>query len=130
MKIFSTTWNEKICWEHILALYHTQQKDILHLGNKLKAKHVKWQNHKMKVNVATQLFSHSVAAAITFLRKIKLKGFENSKPTSDFVLLMNDKFDILNPKSKVGNHKKQPINTCNFHDIETILDDAVTFLKS
>ena len=39
-------------------------------------------NHKMILSVATQLFSHSVAAAITFLRNIELKGFENSKPTN------------------------------------------------
>ena len=129
MKVISTACNEKICWEYILALYRTQQKDILHLGNKLKAKHVKWQNHKMKVNVATQLFSHSVAAAITFLRNIKLKGFENSKPTSDFILLMNDLFDVLNSKSKYGKHRKQPINSNNFNDIQTILCDTVAFLK-
>ena len=84
------------------ALYRTQQKDILHLGNKLKAKHIKWQNHKMKVSVATQLFSNSVSAAITFLRNLKLKSFEDSKPTSDFVRLMNDMFDMLNSKSKFG----------------------------
>ena len=48
-----------------ILLYQTQQKDILHLGNKLKSQHFKWQNHKMKVKFATQLFSHSVSAAIT-----------------------------------------------------------------
>ena len=64
LKIFCTTFNEKISWQHTL-LYQTQQKDILHLGNKLKSQHVKWQNHKMKVKLATQLFSHSVSAAIT-----------------------------------------------------------------
>ena len=62
---------EKISWQHIFALCRTQQKDILHLGNKLKSKHVKWQNHKMKVSVAIQIFSHSVYAAIKFLRKLK-----------------------------------------------------------
>ena len=64
LKIFCTTFNEKISWQHIL-LYQTQQKDILHLGNKLKSQHDKWQNHKMKVKLATQLFSYSVSAAIT-----------------------------------------------------------------
>ena len=102
----------------------------MHLGNKLKAKHVKWQNHKIKVNVATQLFSHSVAAAIAFLRNINLKGFENSKPTSDFILLMNDLFDVLNSKSKFGKHRKQPITSNNFYDIQTILCYTLAFLKS
>ena len=84
----------------------------------------------MKISVATQLFSHSVAAALTFLRKIKLKGFENSKPTSDVVLLMNDFFDMLNSKSKIGKRTKQPIDSEYFIDIENSLCEAISFLKS
>ena len=130
MKSFCKPNGDKISWEYIVALYHTQQKDILHLGNKIKSKHIKWQNHKMKVSVATQIFSNSVYAAITFLRKLKLKGFERSKPTSDFILLMNDMFDMLNSKSKFGKYSKQPINLENLYEIESKLKDGVTFLKS
>ena len=63
MKMFSNSCNKRIFWEHILALYRTQQIEILHLGNKRKAKQIKWQNHKKKICVASQLFSHSVASA-------------------------------------------------------------------
>ena len=59
---------------------------VWHFGHKLKCKHIKWPNHEMKVSVATQLFSHYAAPASTFLGTIKLKGFENSKNTSNFVL--------------------------------------------
>ena len=96
LSVFVTPNGENISWEYILALYKTQQNDVLHLGNKLKSKHLKWQNHKMKVSVAAQTLSHSVSAAITFLRKFKLKGFKNSKHTSDFILMMNNLFDMLN----------------------------------
>ena len=34
MKIFSTSCNKRIYWEHIMALNRTQQKDILHVGSK------------------------------------------------------------------------------------------------
>ena len=129
LKIFCTTFNEKISWQQILLLYQTQQKDILHLGNELKSQHVKRLNHKMKVKFATQLFSHSVSTAITFLRNIKLTGFEDSKPTSDFILLMNDVFDALNSKSKFGKYTKQPINTSNFYEIEGRLHEAIEFRK-
>ena len=84
----------------------------------------------MKVSAATQLFSHSVAVALIFLRKFKLKGFENSKPISDFVLLMNDLFDMLNSKSKFGKRTKQPIESDNLSDIENSLCEAISFLKS
>ena len=83
----------------------------------------------MKVKFATQLFSHSVSAAITFLRNIKLTGLEDSKPTSDFILSMNDAIDAMNSKSKFGKNTKQPINTSNFYEIEGRLHEAVEFLK-
>ena len=76
-----------------------------------------------------QLFSHSVSAAITFLRNIKLAGFEDSKPTSVFILSMNDVFDALNSKSKFGNNTKQPISTSNFYEIEGRFHEAIVFLK-
>ena len=129
LKIFCTTFNEKISWQQVLRLYQTQQKDILHLGNELKSQHVKRLNHKMKVKFATQLFSHSVSTAITFLRNIKLTGFEDSKPTNDFILLMNDVFDALNSKSKFGKYTKQPINTSNFYEIKGRLHEAIEFRK-
>ncbi len=84
----------------------------------------------MKVSLATQLFSNSVSAAITFLRNLKLKSFEDSKPTIDFVRLMNDKFDMLNSKSKFGKYTKQPIDRNNFFDIESKLKDGIEFLKT
>ena len=130
IKIFCTPTGERISWEYVLALYRAQQKDILHLGNKLKTKHVKWQNHKMKVSVAAQTYSHSVSAAITFLRNLKLKEFKDSKATSDFILLMNNLFDMLNSKSKFGKHTKKPIDLNNFYDIESSLKDGTEFLKS
>ncbi len=129
MCIFCTPSGERISWEYIRALHRTQQQDILHLENKLKAKHVQWQNHKMKVSVAAQTLSHSVPAAITFLRNLKLEEFKDSKATSDFILLINDMFDILNSKSKFGKSHKKPITRENFLDIESYLMNGIETLK-
>ena len=95
----------------------------------------------MKVSVAAQTYSHSVSAAITFLRNLKLKEFKDSKPTSDFILLMNNLFDMLNSKSKFGKHTKKPMflmiwnndlinDLDNFYDNESSLKDGTEFLKS
>ncbi|KAJ8004332.1 hypothetical protein DPEC_G00158020 [Dallia pectoralis] len=43
---------------------HKLQKEGLRLGNKLKMAHIQWRNQKMKVNLAAQLFSSSVADAL------------------------------------------------------------------
>jgi len=59
--------NGTVKWDFIVKLHQIQAKDILHLGNKLKQHHIKWQNHKMKVKIAAQTLSTSVAAAINLL---------------------------------------------------------------
>ena len=129
IKVFCTPSGEKISWEYVLALHRTQQKDVLNLANKLKSKHVQWQNHKMKVSVAAQTLSHSVSAAITFLRNLQVPEFKDSKATSDFILLMNNLFDILNSKSKFGKYTKRPITLENFYEIEGYLMDGIETLK-
>ena len=61
---FVTSNGENISWKYILALYKILENDVLHLGNKFKSKHLKWQKHKMKVSVTAQALKHSVSAAI------------------------------------------------------------------
>ena len=82
----------------------------------------------MKVSVAAQTLSHSVSAAISFLRNIKMKGFEDRKATSDFILLKNNVFDILNSKSKFGKNFKRPISSDNIDEIENYLTEAIDIL--
>ena len=84
----------------------------------------------MKVSIAAQTLSHSVASAITFLRNLGLQEFKESKATSDFILLMNNIFDMLNSKSKFGKHTKKPISLENFYDIEAYLLNGIETLKS
>ena len=84
----------------------------------------------MKVSIAAQTLSHSVSAAITFLRNLKLPQFKDSKATSDFILLMNDMFDILSSKSKFGKNHKKAITLENILDIEAYLMNGTKTLKS
>ena len=59
----------------------------------------------MTVSVAAQILSHSISAAMAFLRNLEVPEFKESKATSKFILLMmNNIFDILNSKSKFGKH--------------------------
>ena len=88
-------------------MHQIQAKDILHLGNKSKLHDIKWQNHKMKVNIAAQALSASVATTINVLSYLKTPGFETSVPTTNFVQKMNDMFDILNIKNKFGTTAKR-----------------------
>ena len=115
MKIFCTPSGEYISWDYVVSLHRAQQKNVLHHG---------------KVSVAAQTFSHSVSTAITFLRELKLKDFQNGKATSDFILLMNNLFDMRNSKSKFGKNSKRPIPNENVFDIEASLNDSIQFVRS
>ena len=60
--------DQEICWEYLTALHELQQDEGLRLGNKLKQAHIKWWQQKMKVNLAAQTLSSSVADAIDYCR--------------------------------------------------------------
>ena len=70
LKVFYTDAGAKMCWNYITELYNVQKTDVLHLGNKLKTKHIKWHNQKMKVAIAAQTLSNSVAAGLMYLKVV------------------------------------------------------------
>jgi hypothetical protein len=78
---------------------------------------MQWQKHKMNVSVVAQTLSCSVASAITFLRENNVAEFHDSSATTEFILLMNNVFDILNSKSKFGRRSKAPISLENYSEV-------------
>ncbi|XP_046401743.1 uncharacterized protein LOC124167740 [Ischnura elegans] len=68
-----------IKWEFIEKLKALQDSEGLHLANKLKNAHVHWQKQKMKVKLATQLISNSVADAIEFCSELGVDEFQGSQ---------------------------------------------------
>ena len=67
----------KICWEYIVELQKLQDEEGLCLGNKLKFAHIKWQQQKMKVDLAAQSLSSSIAHAIEYCANVlKLSQFQ------------------------------------------------------
>ena len=128
-EIFYTSDGETISWYYIKELFNVQQSDILHLGNKLKNVHIKWRNQKMKVAVAAQTLSSSVAAGMTYLRNLNVKQFEKCEQTAEFIQNINDIFDILNTKSKFGKRFKSPLKLENYAELRTHLLDIISHLK-
>ena len=61
---FKTPEGEMIKWQYLIDLVELQEKEGLRLGNKLKRAHINFHRQKMKVQLATQLFSASVAEAL------------------------------------------------------------------
>ena len=62
--------NDIINWLYFIQLVSLQEKEDLHLGTKIRKRHIMWQQEKMKVALAAQTLSLSVGNALTFCREI------------------------------------------------------------
>lgn len=67
----------------------------------------------MKVYLATQLFSTSVADAIDRCRSLGLAQFQGSEATVEFIRNVNDTFDVLNSRSLTCIYFKRAIDEEN-----------------
>ena len=80
-------------------LVDMQDREELRSANKLTKAHVNFQNSKMKVHLAVQTFSRSVATSLHFCREVlKLTEFADSKATEEFILHINDLSDLCNSR--------------------------------
>lgn len=104
----------EVKWNFIDNLHKLQQAEGLHLGNKLRKAHIEWGKQKMKVNLAAQTLSASVADAIEFADQVlKLPEFTNSAPTVKFIRIFDRLFDILNSRNPFGKGYKSPLRQEN-----------------
>jgi hypothetical protein len=77
---------QEIHWKFIEALHYLQTKEGVHAANKLRTAHIDWRRQKMKVSLATQTLSRSVADAIKFCRiDLGLAQFQGSEATEEFI---------------------------------------------
>ena len=91
--------NQLISWRYIERLHQLQEEEGLHLANKLSARNVvDWRKHKMKVLLATQTLSCSVADAMDFLAQIGDEDFQGSKATVAFIRTVDRVFDVFNSR--------------------------------
>lgn len=86
LRVFFDSLSRKIDYYYLEALYNLQENKGLHLANKIKKPHIFFQKQKMKVKLATQLFSSSVADALEYCRsELKLKQFKDCEGTVNFI---------------------------------------------
>lgn len=116
--------SKSVKWFYIAELNKTQEVEGLHAANRLTRRHINFSQQKMKVKLATQTLSNSVAKAIELLRKLGYESFSNSQPTESFITLFNDLFDIFNSRSAFGRDFKSPIKSENLNEKIKFLNDA------
>ena len=121
--------NNEIHWKYFVHLQDLQEKEGLRLANKLKKPHIQFSTQKMKVNLAAQVFSSSVADALEFCSKdLDLKEFHGCEATVKFIRIFDRLFDTLNSRNPWGKGYKAPLRVSNKHYWNTFLDDAYSYI--
>uniref|UniRef100_A0A1Y1K320 THAP-type domain-containing protein n=4 Tax=Photinus pyralis TaxID=7054 RepID=A0A1Y1K320_PHOPY len=129
-KVLYDSQNSKIEWNLLEKLHDLQDKEGLHLANKLRGVHIHFQNQKMKVKLATQLLSRSVAVALSICKdKLQMQEFKESTGTITFLDNFNNLFDIMNSRSIKQFDFKKPINANNFEYLFNELDKLQKYIQ-
>ncbi|XP_022169295.1 uncharacterized protein LOC111033041, partial [Myzus persicae] len=82
--------NRFIKFDFIERLFLLQEKEGCHLANKLRKQHICFLKQKMKVKLATQLLSKSVADALKFCKhKLNIPEFDKVDTTVEFIEIFN-----------------------------------------
>ena len=101
-------------WDFIKCLHQLQTDEGLRAGNQLKKSHINWKQQRMKVNLAAQVLSRSVADAISFCREdLQLPQFKGSEATVGFLKQFDLLFDLMNSKNLLGKGFKSPLKKSN-----------------
>ena len=129
-KIFKDKDGNTIKWEFLEELHKLQESEGLHLANKLRTSHIKWKPQKMKVNLAAQALSSSVADALEYCEgKLKLPQFQGCGPTVKFIRVFDRLFDVLNSRNPLARNFKAPIRKSNYEYTKKFLDEASEYIR-
>lgn len=121
-----------IKWKFIQNLHLKQEQEELHCACKVRRRHVYFHREKMKVFLAAQTLSSSVAKALEFLdHKIEDPNFAYSGTTSEFCQNINDIFDLLNSKNKFcKTPSRKPITKNNLADLDKKVEKFVKYIEN
>jgi hypothetical protein len=122
---------DAIYWRYIDELCKLQTEEGLRLANRLAKRHIDWRKHKMRVRVAVQTFSNSVADAIEYcMNTLQLPNFQGAGPTIRFVRMIDRLFDVLNSSSPIAKNYKAPLKPENINERKIFLLEAKEYLSN
>lgn len=118
-------------WAYVKALDALQREEGLRLGNKLTSAHVQWERQKMKVRLAVQALSASVADALVFCEhELKLPQFRGASATARFIRVFDHLFDILNSRNPLAKSFKAPLRKQNENCWKSHFDEARRYITA
>ena len=97
----------EVKWAHVQLLHELQTLEGLTLANKLKREHILYYKNKMKVRLATEVLSQSVATALIFCEHdLKRPQFHGASVTAEYLSCFDILFDLMNSKYICGKRNK------------------------
>ena len=125
-KILKDKDGNTIQWKFIQELHELQEKEGLRLANILRPLHVNWKPAKMKVNLAAQTLSSSVADALEYCegKLHDMPQFNGCGPTVKFIRVFDRLFDVPNSRNPRANSFKAPIRKTNYEFVKKFLGNA------
>ncbi len=85
----------------------------------------------MKVHLAAQLFSSSVADALEYCEwELKYPQFSGCAATAHFLHTIDAAFDVPNSHNPLGKGQKAPIMPATKHRAMSILEEAESLIQS
>ena len=99
-KILVDKDGNQVNWDYVKCLHDFQEKEEIHLANKLRVGHITWMKKKMNVKLAAQHLSKSVATSLEYCLEEKIHGFEGFEATINFIRIFNTLFHSRNLNAK------------------------------
>jgi hypothetical protein len=107
-------------WSDIVMLQRLQDSEGLRAANRLTKNHIDFKNQIMKVKLAVQTLSSSVASALLFCQQIGCIDSSSTDKTAEFISVIDRLFDIFNSKCPVARGYKSPIRPSNVHLVDEL----------
>lgn len=121
-------YGKVISWQYIKAFYDNDKNFPIRAAHKLTESHINPSNfEKMKVKLATQIFSHSVYVGMTCYIRFGYLPAEAAE-TADFVERIDKLFDILNSSQTSSSKKYNAAFKGETYQIE-FLTDCLSFFN-
>lgn len=121
---------QNIKWEYFESLESLRVRNDLSHVHKLTRKHIRYKNSIMKVRVACETLSNSVANSMEGLMEKGYKQFANSTATIRYIRCINDCFDIMNTKDiKNENKFKNALNPENKSEVFAFFEHLSGYLQ-
>lgn len=124
---------KRIEWKYFIELVILKKSNGLNFTHKLSQSHIQFKNRKMKVDLAVQTLSRSVANSMRYLMHIRHPKFIDAGPTIDMVEIFDQLFDIFNTKLRRNNAQenlfKRPLSAENEHACFEFFERAIKYIK-